>query len=111
MSKTTLKNLLEVLPEGYRVDAIPPDTAYPAEPSMLCTRQLASRALSTREPRPLRRALPPTPLQKTANNARSITIYAGDTTVEEDYPGLLETEVLGVEPIESDERLDAYLAD
>lgn len=69
MSKTTLKGLLEVLPEGYRVDTIRDD------------------------------------------NTRSITIYAGDTTVEEDYPGLLETEVLGVEPIESDERLDAYLAD
>ena len=69
MSKTTLKGLLEVLPEGYRVDVLQGD------------------------------------------NAKGITIYAGDTTVEEDYPGLLETEVLGVEPIESDERLDAYLAD
>ena len=69
MNKTTLKNLLEVLPEGYRVDTI--------------------RDGST----------------------RGITIYAGDTTVEEDFPWLLETEVLGVEPIESDGRLDAYLAD
>ena len=69
MNKTTLKGLLEVLPEGYRVDAIRDDST------------------------------------------RSITIYAGDPTIEEDFPWILEAEVLGVEPIESDERLDAYLAD
>ncbi len=69
MSKVTLKSLLEVLPEGYRVDALRGD------------------------------------------NANGITIYAGDTTLEEDFPGLLETEVLGVEPVENAERMDAYLAE